>query len=589
MRQFFKYKLKYRVNTKIFISFIFIILVTSVTSLLISYWLFKDSIEKASIVRLEDSILAYYNEIQLIKETCLTAVSALAKDSSIAALVSQGNRTYLGQILSNYYRMGLFDIVEILDKDGSVFIRAHDPEEKGDFKIDQHIIQRGLAGETVVSFEGGRSGIAIRAVAPLEKDGNIVGLLMLGRLFSEKFAENMKRLTGLNNGIYWGNMKIISTFDDILQTIDDNKMAKLLKNGYVMFHKKINNDRYHFMIKALYTDDQHYWGAILLFLREESNARYLSYIKMVLFFMLTIGFFLSLRVYLFLAADINNSLSKIIDGIDKLDINSGLQTQIIDIKANDEFKIIAESINALSRKIYKYNQEIILMQTNMIESAKLAVAGQLSAGLAHEIKNPLSSIKMMSQIIKSRHLKDENGLDEINTVLEQVDRIDKLVKDLLEFSKPRPMSFSSCDINELVLDIVTTVSKIGHKNITIECELADNLPFLSVDSEKIKICFINFAVNAIQAMPEGGKLIITTLLQSDKINIEFKNNGPAIAQRNIGKIFEPFFTTKEQGSGLGLAISKLIIERHHGTIDFSSNEQETVFKVILPMEKNISE
>jgi signal transduction histidine kinase len=301
--------------------------------------------------------------------------------------------------------------------------------------------------------------------------------------------------------------------------------------------------------------------------------------------MLVIGFFLSLLAYLILANDINNSLSKIIKGINNFSMDNNLQ--IIDVKANDEFRIIADSINNFSEKIYKYNQQIIQMRDDMIKSAKLAVVGQLSAGFAHEVKNPLSSIKMMSQIIKNKYLKGTDGSDEINTVLEEVDIIDKLIKNLLEFSKPRPMSFSSCDINELVLDTVDIYKhNIKHQNITVEYRLADKLPFLSIDREKIKICFINFITNAVQAMPEGGKIIIATMLQNDKIVAEFNDNGSPIAQENINKIFEPFFTTKKDGTGLGLALSKILIERHYGTVNVSSNEQETIFKVTLPLESS---
>ncbi len=578
------YFLKYRINIKIFISFIFIILVTTVTSLLINYLLFKDSVKKSNIIRLQDSTTAYYNEIKFTEDICLKAVSTLSKDNTLSDLILLKNTDTLGKILGNYYKMGLFDIVEIENPDGTVFIRAHDPDQSGDLKAEQNIVKEGLAGKIAVSYESGKSGIAIRAVAPLEKDGKIIGLLMLGKLFSEELVANMKKLTGLDNGIYWKDKKIISTYDGI-QTIYNDKMEKLLENGSVIFDEVIGKDRYYFMIKALYTDDQRYWGAVTLFIKEKDNAGYLSYIKSILFFMVMIGFFLSFLAYLLLANDINNSLSKIIDRINNFNIDDS--SQIIDVKANDEFKIIADSINNLSKKIYKYNQQIVKLQDDMIRSAKLAVVGQLSAGLAHEIRNPLSSIKMMSQIIKARYLHNKEGLEEINTVLEEIERIDNLIKDLLEFSKPGPMYFAQHDINKLILNTLNKYRyNIEHQKITVEYNFEKKLPLISVDSEKIQICFINFIVNAIQAMAEGGKLTINTMLQNDKIVIEFKNNGPLISEKDIDKIFEPFFTTKKEGTGLGLALTKLIIERHYGKIFSSSNEKETVFSIILPLVNN---
>ena len=575
------YLLQYRLNIKIFISFIFIIIVTTVTAVSIGYFLISSSIEKANMVRLEDSITAYYNEIRFKEEACLKAVRTLSTDNEIIDLIINNKIDLLEKRLGNYYRIGIFDIIEVERTDGTVLIRGHDPEKSGDLKIEQNIIQAGLSGRTIVSYERGKSGIAIRAVAPIEKEGRIISLIMVGTLFSKDLVENMRKLTGLDNGIYMGSSKIISTYPGI-DVIDKVRIEELLKKDTLVFQEEIDGNNYYFMLKALYSAEQQYWGAINLVINKNSNDQYLSYMGRLLFLMILIGFFLSLIAYLILASNINNSLAKIISGINNFSISS--DSPIVDVKSNDEFRIIAESINNLSKKIFNYNQQIIKLQDDMIKSAKLAAVGQLAAGLAHEIRNPLSSIKMMSQIIRSRHLSDKGGLPEVNTILEEIDRINNLVKDLLEFSKPGPMHFSKNSINVILLNIVNQHKyNMEHQHIILECFLDETLPEIYIDSEKIRICFINFILNAIQAMPDGGFFTISSKAHGNNVVIEFRNTGQMIENDIINKIFEPFFTTKKEGTGLGLALTRLIIERHSGSIQVESNRKDTVFKIILPL------
>lgn len=579
------YFLRYRLNIKIFVSFVFIITVTTFIALSIGYQLIKSSVIKANTIRLEDSITAYYNEIKFKEEECLKAVRTLSRDSEIIEMLESNNIRQLEKRLLNYYRMGIFDIIEIEKTDGSVLIRGHDPEKSGDIKIDQNIIQAGLAGKTGVSYESGISGIAIRAVAPVESGGEIISLLMVGTLFSKDLVENMRKLTGLENGIYKGSRKIISTYPGI-ETIGEERIKALLETGTIMFSEKIDGKTTYFMMKALYSEEQEFWGAINLFISQGTDNQYLGYMGRLLFLMIMVGFSLSLIAYLVLASNINDSLVRIINGINNFSISR--DTPIINVKSNDEFRIIADSINNLSRKLYNYNRQIAKLQEDMIKSAKLAVVGQMSAGLAHEIRNPLSSIKMMSQILRSRYSDGREGAEEINTILEEIDRINSLVKDLLEFSKPGPMHFSKHDINILIQNTVKQHRyNIEHQNIKIEYSLDPHLPAVYIDGEKLKICFINFIINAIQAMPEGGVLSVSTEGKNNELVIEIRNNGKMIPEKDLKKIFDPFYTTKKDGTGLGLALSRLIIERHYGKIEVSSTEKETLFRVVLPLRGSI--
>ncbi len=575
------YFLRYKLNLKIFLSFLLIIIITTVTALSIGYSMMKKSLEKEQTLRLDDSLSAYFNELKFKQDECYAAVKNLSEDSYIEELISSKDISGLEARLTPYYRMGLFDIIEVEDESGTVLIRAHDPEKSGDLKIYQKIIKEGLKGRSSVSFESGKSGIAIRAVAPVFSGGEITGLLMFGKLFSEDFVNKIKKLTGLESGIYRYDSKIISTYSGI-DRISFDQLTELKETGKLLLRCNEGKNSCIYKFQALYNNNNEFWGAISLRLIEKDNELYFSYTGSLLFLMIMIGFFLSLFTYIILAANINHSLEKIINGINNFSINN--EGTLIEVNSNDEFKIIASSINNLSFKLYNYNKQLKKLQDDMIKSAKLAAAGQMAAGLAHEIRNPLSSVKMMSQIIRSRYLKGNEGMSEISTVLEEIDRINNLITDLLEFSKPGPMNFSKYDINEIIKNVLNLHKyNIEHQNITVETKLDSNLPLTCIDSEKIKLCFINFIVNAVHAMPHGGILKVETEASDSSIKILISNTGEKILKKDIGEIFEPFFTTKKEGTGLGLAMTRLILERHYGSVTVESSDDITVFEIMLPL------
>lgn len=215
------------------------------------------------------------------------------------------------------------------------------------------------------------------------------------------------------------------------------------------------------------------------------------------------------------------------------------------------------------------------------KSEKLALLGQMAAGLAHEIRNPLTSIKGFIQLFKASHMQEEY----YDIVLSELDRINSIVSEFLVLAKPSAAVFVKQDIKEIIHDVVTFVnSQLILSNVQISVELDNNLPMISCEVNQMKQVFLNLIKNAIEAMPDGGFIHIYGKEKGEgEISIQIIDQGIGIPKERISTLGEPFYTTKEKGTGLGLMTCFKIIESHHGKINIESKVNEgTMIQVILP-------
>jgi len=225
------------------------------------------------------------------------------------------------------------------------------------------------------------------------------------------------------------------------------------------------------------------------------------------------------------------------------------------------------------------------MEEERLKLEKLATIGELATMVAHDLRNPLTSIRNASYYIKNtcpHHAKPE-----CKAALEMFDIIEQgtlfannIINDLLDFAAKRPLQKEKQDINKIV-DSSITISNIP-ENIKIERKFAKKA-IVTVDEKQLQRVFLNLTRNAVQAMPNGGKLTIKTSETKDHAEIEFRDTGIGIADENMTKLFTPFFTTKAKGIGMGLAICKKIVEQHNGTIEVKNKlSQGTTFTIKLP-------
>ena len=223
------------------------------------------------------------------------------------------------------------------------------------------------------------------------------------------------------------------------------------------------------------------------------------------------------------------------------------------------------------------------METEIKQKEKWAAIGELSANIAHEIRNPIASLKGSVEMLRENIVTEEHKKRLMEIALKEMDRLNNIISDFLTYSSPRPAEFNTFDLN-LMLD--DTLELLAHtapaqNEITIR-KILKAPPDIYADNQKLRQVFWNLGMNAIQAMPDGGELSVSTRESDNFIEIIFRDTGVGISQENIGKVFYPFFTTKDEGTGLGLAIAYRIIEEHNGKINITSNNSGTTFKVIIP-------
>jgi len=229
------------------------------------------------------------------------------------------------------------------------------------------------------------------------------------------------------------------------------------------------------------------------------------------------------------------------------------------------------------------------LQQQIDQSEKLAVLGQLSAGIAHEIGNPLASISSVVQLLQ-RKSKDDSTSEYIALLRENIDRISKIVRELVDFSRPPKYEESFVDITGIIktgIGIVKYDKRV--KNINFETQLSPELPRIRAVADQLLQVFVNIMINALDAVKGEGTIIVKSRNDDEFIFIDICDNGCGMTEEVMEKIFEPFFTTKEvgKGTGLGLSVSYGIVKKFNGDIKVTSRvDKGSCFKIIIPIITN---
>jgi len=266
----------------------------------------------------------------------------------------------------------------------------------------------------------------------------------------------------------------------------------------------------------------------------------------------------------------------------------GVLTALLIDQVEKEEKAHAE-LNIAHQELNTYVQQLKESQDQLIQAEKLTSLGQLAASIAHEINNPLAGVLVYTQLLSKKVTGDafnkEEALGYLSKMETEVGRCSRIIRNLLDFARQTEPMLRLVDVNQVIEQVLAMVSHQAQlQNVEVVKEFSPSLPKVMADFDQLQQIFTNLTLNAIQAMPDGGRLTLRSSAVDGEVRIDVQDTGCGISKENMSKLFTPFFTTKAKGKGvgLGLAVVHGIIERHKGRIKVQSEVGKgTTFSVYL--------
>ncbi|HKZ71750.1 MAG TPA: ATP-binding protein [Nitrospirota bacterium] len=251
-------------------------------------------------------------------------------------------------------------------------------------------------------------------------------------------------------------------------------------------------------------------------------------------------------------------------------------------------RVSPDEVGALTQAFNEMTERLKVSEKRLIESEKQATVSHLAASVAHEIRNPLSSIKLLVQLIGQRESQDDMIRMQVQAILGEIDRMDLIIGGLLDLGRPMELHRSPQDLNAIIKDVLFIMdAQFRHHKIEVVRGLDDHLSRLNIDPDRIKQVVFNLVLNAMDAMPNGGRLQVFTKRSGTGARIEIGDSGQGMSFEDTEKAFAPFVTTKKSGIGMGLPLSRSIIETHGGVLKLVSGGEGTRAIIDLPKEGGI--
>lgn len=313
-------------------------------------------------------------------------------------------------------------------------------------------------------------------------------------------------------------------------------------------------------------------------IKEERITQTLDRIKNLIVLLTVIVMLIGSVLSCFMSRLITRPLNRLVEFTH--DLAKGDFGKSIEIKSRDEVGELSETFNNLSYELDVYRKKMEESYKQMLRTEKLTALGRLSAGLAHELRNPLTSIRTLFQTFK-----DNPSLtrDDMEMVLSAVDQMNDLLTKFLRFARSDEFNLSDVYINSLIKQVLNlTQFQIKNQSVKVSLNLS-KLPPVKADRSMLQQALLNLVLNAVEAMPEGGTLTISSKIENGSAVVSIGDTGRGIPEDIKGRIFDPFFTTKADGTGLGLSIVYNIVNLHNGEIGFETNGKGTTFVLKVPV------
>ncbi len=384
-----------------------------------------------------------------------------------------------------------------------------------------------------------------------------------------KLAMDLKRLHGEVSGLAQRAFTLYETErkEEAIQLVRDELDGRLLPD----VEKKI---------KAIYRTSRTHQVKDAFQRLEDIE----DFTRMIL--ILTVGAFIVLGVFfsLLISRNIARPVEELKRAMDV--VGGGRLDHTIAVRSRDEIGELARSFATMTQKLKE-------TQDQLVQSEKLASLGQMAAAVAHGLRNPLASIRAATQLSFRRVPHEDPLREQLGSVIGEVDRLEKRITHLLDFTKPSPYRPVAENPERLFQDVLPTFSeKFTQQEIQLRVDYAGDLPEVWVDPFQIELALLEVISNAVEAMPKGGMLTISACPReqggptsgSAHVEIVIADTGEGVAEDNLSRVCEPFFTTKADGTGLGLAIAKRLVEQSGGTLTVSSHENAgTSVRITLPI------
>ena len=629
-------------KTRLAASIAIVVLIMGVGSTIIGTRLFGDSLV-AQVQRgvehdLNTAFLVYNTHLSEIQ----TQVEFIAREPDIVDPVSSGRPWSLSTHLTHRRRSAGLDVLAVTDAAGIVLSRAAPSRERGDDQSgDQavrHVMENraSIAGTAVVPgnmlaleapeladrarvdiLETARArpsdldvlpdGMMLRAAAPIMAGGKLIGIVYGGVLLNrgEDIVDSVKETAYAGETWQGKDIGTATIFQDDVR-IATNVLAR---NGDRAIGTRVSEEVYDRVVKggerwtarAFVVDDWYItaYGPILDLDERVVGILYVGVlagkfdaVRTRTAWTFAIVSIAGMAAALIVASILSTGIVRPVRNMTRAsrDLAQGRMDARVDVdpKAAGELVELAETFNFMAQSIAERDERIQESARKITESKKLATLGQLAAGIAHEINNPLGGIVMYSHMLEEDLVKAENR-ENVRKIAREADRCKAIVKGLLDFARQTKPERTESNINHVLYEMIALLERqsIFH-NISIAKDLSPSIPLVEIDVGQMQEVFMNLILNAAQAMDGSGTLTAITRLVKDAtvVEIEIRDTGPGIPSDKTDKIFEPFYTTKEigRGTGLGLSIAYGIIERHHGSIHVESEVgRGTSFFVRLPV------
>jgi two-component system NtrC family sensor kinase len=636
-------EIRVTIATKFTLSFLLIIVIISVVFMVVGVRLISDRI----VVEAQEKVRNDLNAAREIYLAELFRVDYVTRNAAkrffLRSALTTGNVDALYDELLRIKEEEGLDVFSITDKYGYVLVRTSNPGQVGDNQGHDELVHAVLnrekpAASTIIvtaedlALESSRlseqayfkfidtplardreatketAGMMFKAVAPIFDDknkfaGTIYGGVLINRNF--EIVDKIKQ-TVYENVIYKGqDIGTATIFQDDLRISTNVRnedgsravgtrvseevynqvliqgepwidRAYVVNNWYITAYEPIR-DYYNRPIGILYV------GILEQKYMDIQREMVLTFLVITI-----IGALGSMAFSYFIAHRILVPINKLVSASQEV-AKGNLEAQV-EIQTKDELEYLAESFNSMAKALKNRDEQLKeFTRQRIMESERLALIGQLSANVAHELNNPLQGIVTFSHLLLEDTSCDGHQKKFVETIVGQANRCRDIIRGLLDFSRQRKPDKTYCDINAVLGDCLSLVeNQASFHNIKITKIFQEDLPMAVIDPAQIERVFINLIINASEAMDGSGELILRTQTNPQKefIEIMVSDTGVGISKENINKIFDPFFTTKDvgHGTGLGLAISYGIIKSHKGTITVDSEVGKgSTFQVRIPV------